>query len=302
MTSAGRPTQQPRRPNDPARPYVPTQVAPEPAAPRDWDATDELGYFYAQPRPESVNPFFADALSDYVIRAATGRTTTGRGTTDPVAVLQAGCLAPLRELGIGGLTDRGFRVSVTVADEDTPLTRQVLDATSESYDDVITGDLRTIAVAQRSFDIVYCAGLLERVQHVELVLDHLTGALKPGGLLLLRMGDRRAASALLDRMLPDLARRRLWRGLHPGLPGPFPAVYEKPVCQDGISSYSLMRGLVVAQHSAEPTLKANPAQLSSTVRTACSVISRLTRGRYSGDHDELLYVIRKPQDRFARVV
>jgi SAM-dependent methyltransferase len=298
MTSAGRPTQQPRRPNDPARPYVPTQpVTPETGPHRDWDAADELGYFYAQPRHEAVNPFFADAISDYALRA-----TTGRGTTDPVTVLQAGCLAPLRELGIGALTDRGFRVSVTVADEDTPLTQRVLDATSEQYDDVITGDLRTIALPQRAFDIVYCASLLERVRHVELVLDHLTGTLKPGGLLLIRMGDRRAASALLDRMLPDLARRKLWRGLHPGTPGPFPAVYEKPVSEPGISSYSLMRGLVVAQHTAEPTLKANPAQLSSTVRTACSVISRLTRGRYSGDHDELLYVIRKPQDRFARVV
>jgi hypothetical protein len=63
-----------------------------------------------------------------------------------------------------------------------------------------------------------------------------------------------------------------------------------------------MRGLVVVQHVAEPTLHANPARLSSTVRAACTVISRLTRGRFGDDHDELLYVIRRPQDRFARVV
>ena len=289
-----RPIQLQRRANDPARPYVPPQpVPPEAVSPAPgWEATGELGYFHARPRPEVINPFFADALSEYATR----------DTTEPVGVLQVGCLAPLRELGISGLTDRGLSVSVTIADEDTPLTRQVLDATEEAYDDVIVGDLRTAPIPRRAFDIVYCAGLLERVSDVELVLDHITGALKPGGLLMIRMGDRRAASALLDRALPDLARRRLWRDLHPGAPGPFPAVYEKPVSESGIRSYALMRGLVVAHHTSEPTLKANPARLSSTVRTACSVISRLTMGRYGDDHDELLYVIRKPQDRFARVI
>jgi hypothetical protein len=38
------------------------------------------------------------------------------------------------------------------------------------------------------------------------------------------------------------------------------------------------------------------------VRITCAAISWLTRGRYANSHDELLYVIRKPLDRFARVV
>ena len=288
-----RPIQQPRRRDDPARPYVPRQPDAVAGPHRDWNATDALGYFYTEPPQDAANPFFADPLSTYVTQGAPG---------DQVNVLQAGCLAPLRELGIRSLADKGFRISVTVADEDTPLTRQVLDATSETYDGFITGDLRTVGIPQRAFDIVYCGSLLERVNHVELVLDHLVGALKPGGLLLIRMSDRRAASALLDRKLPNLVRRRLWRGLHPGTPGPFPVVYEKAVSKQGIHSFTLMRGLVVAQQTAEPTLQANPARLSSTVRGACAVISRLTGGRFENGHDELLYVIRKPQDPFARVV
>jgi hypothetical protein len=38
------------------------------------------------------------------------------------------------------------------------------------------------------------------------------------------------------------------------------------------------------------------------VRTICGIISWITRGRFGVGHDELLYVIRKPQDRFAHVV
>ena len=38
------------------------------------------------------------------------------------------------------------------------------------------------------------------------------------------------------------------------------------------------------------------------MRIICAAIAWLTRGRLTDRHDELLYVIRKPTDRFARVV
>jgi SAM-dependent methyltransferase len=240
----------------------------------------------------TTTPFFAEPLRDYTLR----------GLGQPVSLLQAGCSAPLRELGIGQLAEGGFEISVTAVDADHPLAKKVLQDTASAYDDVIVGDLRTAPIPQRKYDVVYCALLLERVQHVDLVLDRLVGALKPGGLLLLRTGDRRCAAGLLDRMLPKPARRAIWSRLHPGVPGPFPAVYERSVCDQGIASYSLMRGLVIAARDAQLTLPKEPARLSSSVRITCAAISWLTGGRFQAGHDELLYVIRKPQDRFARVV
>lgn len=237
-------------------------------------------------------PFFAEPLRDYALQ----------NMGQPVSLLQAGCLAPLRELGIGQLAEGGFEISVTAVDDDHPLAKKLLQDTASAYEDVITGDLRTVPIPQRKYDIVYCAMLLERVEHVELVLDRLVGALKPGGLLLLRTGDRRCAASLLDRMLPGPARRAIWSRLHPGLPGPFPAVYEESVCDQGIASYTLMRGLVIAAKDAQLTLPSQPARLSSSVRMMCAAISRLTRGHFEDGHDELMYVIRKPQDRFFRVV
>jgi len=240
----------------------------------------------------TTNRFFADPLRDYALQ----------GLGKQVSVLQAGCLAPLRELGVGQLAEDGFEISVTAVDADHPLAKQVLQDTGSAYDDVIVGDLRTVPIPQRKYDIVYCALLLERVEHVELVLDRLVGALKPGGLLLLRTGDRRSAAGLLDRLLPKPARKAIWSRQHPGVPGPFPAVYEKAVCDEGIATYTLMRGLVIAARGARRSLPERPARLSSSVRITCAAISRLSRGRFEDGHDELLYVIRKPQDRFARVV
>ena len=236
--------------------------------------------------------FFAEPLRDYVLQCL------GR----PVSLLQAGCLAPLRELGIGQLTEGGFEISVTAVDADHPLVRRVLEDAGTAYDDVLVGDLRTLPIPQRKYDVVYCVQLIERVQHVELVLDRLVSALKPGGLLLLRTGDRHSAAGLLDRLLPGPVRKAVWSRLHPDMPGPFPAVFEKMVCDQGIASYTVMRGLVIAARRAEITLPDHPARLSSSVRITCAAISRLTGGRFSNAHDELLYVIRKPKDRFARVV
>jgi len=236
--------------------------------------------------------FFAEPVRDYV----------QQHKDEPISVLQAGCLAPLVELALGDLAEGGFDISVTAVDADQPLARQVLHDTRNVYDDVITGDLRTVPIPQRSYDIVYCALLLERVEHVDLVLDRLTSALKPGGLLLVRTGDRYTAAALLDRMLPGLARRAVWSRFRPGVPGPFAPVYEQTASEHGIASYALRGGLVIASHSSELTRPDRPRGLSSLVRITCAAIARLSGGRFDDSHDELLYVIRKPLDRFARVV
>ena len=240
----------------------------------------------------TTNRFFAEPLRDYVLHCLGERVT----------VLQAGCLAPLRELGIGQLTEGGFEISVTAVDSDHPLAKGALRDSGTAYDDVIVGDLRTVPIPQRTYDVVYCALLIERVQHVELVLDRLVSALKPGGLLLIMTRDRYTAAALLDRLLPGPARKALWSRLRPGTPGPFPAVYEKAVCAAGIASYTLMRGLVIAARGTELTLPSQPVRLSSSMRVTYGAISRLTWGRFGDSHDELLYVIRRPQDQFARVV
>jgi len=240
----------------------------------------------------TTSRFFADPLRDYVLQCL------GR----PISLLQAGCLGPLHELGLGELTEGGFTVSVTAVDADNGFARRMLRAAGDTYDDVITGDLRTVPVHQRGYDVVYCALLLERVHNVELVLDRLVSALKPGGLLLIRTGDRYCAAALLDRLLPGPLRRALWSKFRSGVPRPFPPVYEKTVSVEGIAAYTLLRGLVIAARTTELTRPDHPTGLSSTVRITCAAISGLTRGRFTGSHDELLYVIRKPQDLFARVM
>ncbi|QYC45045.1 hypothetical protein Nocox_37460 [Nonomuraea coxensis DSM 45129] len=208
-------------------------------------------------------------------------------------VLVAGCahgepLAPER-----------VETRCTGVDEDHPAIRGVV----EERADLVAwslGDLRGVPLPPRSYDLIQLSFLLERVRHAELVLDRLLQALRPGGLVLLRMRDRGSAYGLLDRLTPRWLRRMLWRAVvRPGTPGPLPAVYEPLTSADGMHAFCLSRGLMVTD---EERRASGPARSSRLGRAAIAAVSRLTSGRCPAGHDEITMVIRKPQHHFARVL
>jgi SAM-dependent methyltransferase len=259
-------------------------------------------------RETLAREMFARPVRDYAHRNA------GR----PVRVLRAGFGASPEELGLSQLRDRGYEITVATVDQAGPGVPSPVPA-----GDVRLGDLRAVPIPPRSFDIVHCALLLDRIRHVELVLDRFIAALRPGGFLMLRIRDRDCAIGLLDRRLPRPARRLLqarlgvrleaWLGVRleagdapaAGRPGPrplFPAVYERACSDAGIQEYARMRGLVITQRETARTWPDGPDRLSRTVAATGRLIARLTRGRLTDAHDEVLYVIRKPEDHFARIV
>jgi SAM-dependent methyltransferase len=217
----------------------------------------------------------------------------------PLALLQAGCTTAGDDPDTGQLRAAGCDLAVSRIDDDNPAARATVLARQELRACTLS-DLRIAPLVPRSVDIVHCARLLERVSHAELVLDRLVDALKPNGLLLVQTGDRDCAAGFLDRLLPRPLRTLIWRNQRPGEPGPYPAVYEHLVSQRGIESYVLRRGLVIAQRQ----VLSPPAGRgwAGPLLLAGRIVARLSRGRLTSAHDELRYVIRKPEDPFARVL
>jgi hypothetical protein len=218
-----------------------------------------------------------------------------------VTVLLAGAVTAAGDLGADELRESGLDVSVEAIDDDQPVTRAACAA-----DPVLgrcrLGDLRTVSLVPRSYDIVQCTLLVERIRHAELVLDRLTGALKPGGLLLLQVRDRDCAAGLLDRVLPGWTRRLIWRKQRPGRPGPHPAVYERLASVRGVQSYALLRGLVIAERQSLGGLAGGLRTAPRGYLAAQKLVARLSRRRLTAAHEELLYVLRKPENRFARIL
>ncbi|MDH2428761.1 class I SAM-dependent methyltransferase [Sphaerisporangium sp. TRM90804] len=191
---------------------------------------------------------------------------------------------------------------ITGIDEELPILRAALESRGD-LDARFLGDLRAAPLLPRTFDVVHVAFLLERVRHTELVLDRMVNALRPGGLLLIRMRDRTTAYGFCDRALPSWLRRLLWSAFAPqGAVGPLPAVYEQVASREGIHSYCLMRGLMIAEDysgSSGPALRGPHSRLA---RAACHAVERLSGGRLPATRDEITLVIRKPQNHFARLI
>jgi SAM-dependent methyltransferase len=249
----------------------------------------------SQPRA-GVSDLFNRAILDYA------RQHPG----EPVRILQAGCTGPAEDIGLG--PSRPGWLDATVRSIDTGHPADAADAAAEEpaglapAGPLVLGDLRTVPLPSRGFSIVCSVHLLDRVEHAELVLDRLVAALRPGGLLLLRFRDRQCAAGLLDRILPGPARRAIWHWLRPQQAGPFPAVYSPLLSADGMYAYTLARGLMIAEREAVRDRPRRPARPAWGAPLACRLIAAVTRGQWPDDHDDLLYVIRKPENRFARVL
>ncbi|MBO0775091.1 MAG: class I SAM-dependent methyltransferase [Actinobacteria bacterium] len=272
-STGGAPGQQQAAQPAPAQPSAPAPArpgAPWPAA-RSWPAADLL----------------AGWVRDYVTARA----------GQQVTVLCAGCVTAPSDLGAQRLRDEGFDVRVSLIDDDQPVTRAVV-AASPALARCTLGDLRTVPLPPRSFDLVLSSFLLDRVRHAEVVLDRLAAATKPGGLLFLCIRDRDCAAGFLDRVLPQLVRRSVWHARQPGQPGPHPAIYEPLSSARGVQAYAQLRGLMIAQQRALGGPGGRPGGLPLAQR----FISRLSRGRLTAAHEELLYVLRKPEDQFARLL
>jgi SAM-dependent methyltransferase len=234
-------------------------------------------------------PLFTRAVLDYAAHRP----------GQPLALLQAGCTTAGREPDVARLRATGCQVAVSLVDDDSLTTRAAVRAHPELMSCTL-GDLRTTPLPARTFDIVHCALLLERISNAELVLDRFVEALKPGGLLLLSTGDRDSAGGFIDRRLPRSVRATMWRRQRPGEPGPYPAVFEHLASGRGVQSYALHRGLVIGPRQAVNQLAARRRPRGLLLATR--LVARLSAGRLTSAHDELRYVIRKPESRFARVL
>lgn len=216
-----------------------------------------------------------------------------------LAVLQAGCATAGGDPDLASLRSAGLDLAVSLIEDDHPVARAAVTARPDLAMCTLC-DVRTAPLVPRSFDIVHCALLLERISHAELVLDRLVEMLKPGGLLLLQATDRDSAAGFLDRKMPRPLRAMVWRRARPGETGPFPAVYERLVSARGLESYAPRRGLMIARRQALnllPERRRPPGLL-----LACRLAAWLSRGRLSSAHDELRYVIRRPECGYARVL
>jgi hypothetical protein len=221
-------------------------------------------------------------------------------TDRAITLIQAGCATAGPELDLAALQAVAPELAISRVDEDGPVVQATVSGRSE-LSTATLAELRSVALAPRSCDLVQCSMLLHRVGHAELILERFVAALRPGGLLLLRTADRETAAGFLDRKLPEFARAMAWGAARPGEPGPFPACYEAIASARGVEAFVVRHGLAIAHRQRCRGDLGQPGR-SGGIPATQRLVTWLSRGRLVASHDELIYVIRKPEDRFARVL
>ena len=210
----------------------------------------------------------------------------------PTQILEAGC---------------GRTWNIDLQGVDYRLTGVDLDAKALSYrhdvvgdlDQAVVGDLRTVDLPQAGYDVVFSAFVLEHIAGAEKVLDKMVEAVRPGGLLILRVPDGRSVYAFLARLLPF--RMHVWykrladhdpKAGHPGHP-PYPVVYDAIVSRDGLQRYADQRGLLlVTELGTNPHLDAM-GRLAPLGRWGQRTLGRLSGGRLDGTHSNLTLIYRR---------
>lgn len=210
-----------------------------------------------------------------------------------IQILEAGCG---RRWSLD-LTGVGFHI--TGIDINADAMRMRLTETGD-LDTAIVGDLRVTSLPAGSYDVVFSSFVLEHIAGAEQVLDRLVPAIRPGGLLLLRIPDRDSVYGFVTRHSPYWLRvqykRRIKGVKRAGTAGrgPFPPVYDKVVSWRGMTAYCRKHGLEIVDAYSSNFYLHSLGRFAGLADRGVRSVARVSGGRLTGDHNNLALVIRAP--------
>lgn len=210
----------------------------------------------------------------------------------PVRILDAGC-GRMWTWDLAGLP-----YHLTGIDEDADALRLRVEKRRD-LDEAIVGDLRTVPLPDAAYDLVHSAFVLEHVQGADLVLERMLTALRPGGVLVVKIPDGRSVYGFLARRTPHSLhvqyKRRIRRKPLAGTPGhgPYPVVYDDVVTRAGMVSWAEAHGLELLTLVGENGHLAFFGRLAPAVQVGLRLIALLSFGYLTARHTNLAFVFGK---------
>lgn len=170
----------------------------------------------------------------------------------------------------------------------------------KDLDHAIVGDLRTVQLPEAHFDVVYSSYVLEHVEGAERALDNVVAALKPGGLLIVRVPDLEGVQTFVARKLPHwcavLYYRYGWNIKNAGKPGfaPYPTHYDPVISTSGFHDYCKRAGMsIVDEIGVGSYAERGKGVLSRIVPFIARLISIASLGKVHDRYVDLTFVARK---------
>lgn len=164
----------------------------------------------------------------------------------------------------------------------------------------IVGDLRTVSLPPDHYDVVYSSFVLEHVDGAATALDNMVKALRPGGLLIIRVPDLSGVQTCVARLLPHWAAvvyyRYGWKIEKAGQPGyaPYPTFYDPVISIDGFNDYCRRNALdIVDQIGVGSYAERGSGFLSRFVPLFARIVALASLGRVHDRYVDLTFIARK---------
>jgi SAM-dependent methyltransferase len=210
----------------------------------------------------------------------------------PLEILEAGC-------GRGWPQDLAgipFRLTGVDINADSLAQRRQRHG---DLDEAIVGDLRTVDLGGRQFDIIYSAFVLEHVADAETALHNLAGALAPDGLMIIRIPDRDTAHGFVTRVSPHwfhvLYAKHIVGFADAGKPGryPYPTVYDPVVSRAGIRRFCSDSGLELVDEFATCTYRGKTGPGMRLIQAGAFLVSLGSAGALDWRYNNVAFVLRR---------
>jgi len=232
------------------------------------------------------------SYEDQDLRIADAMRSAAKPDSGPMRILEAGCgnKWPIR---LSGISYHITGVDLDAAALD--IRRRI----QKDLDEAIHGDLCTVVLPKESFDVVYCAYVLEHIRNADVALDNMIDALRVGGLLVLRIPDPATARGLVTRTTPFwfhvFYHRWVMKRPHAGTPGhaPYPTYYNPVISKTGLRAFAQERRLSCKAIYADTFVRDGKGIAGALFRAGARTLDALSLGRFTSRYNDLVYIFEK---------
>ena len=215
----------------------------------------------------------------------------------PLRILEAGC-------GQRWPLDlRGIQYTITGVDLDKDAL-EIRKTQKKDLDETVLGDLRTVDLNNKFYDIIYCAFVLEHISNAEQALNNISQGLKTNGLLILIIPDRSSVYGLMTRITPFwvhvLYGKYIKGNRNAGKPGfgPYPTFHETLISREGIHKYCQENDYAIREEYGTNMYLYKGSRIAQTItRFFVIAISLFSLGKLRWEYENLTYVLQKKAGR-----
>ena len=207
----------------------------------------------------------------------------------PLLILEAGCGQrwPL------DLTGVDFKLTGVDLD---PAALELRKTKAQDLDVAICGDLCTVELPEASFDVVFSSFVLEHVPRADLALENFVKWLKPGGLLILRLPERKTVHGFYTRLLPHWVHVWYYRYVHgskfAGQPGyaPYPTYYHPVIGRERLLRFLADHGVRCLSCYGDGFKRNRSSFAKRMLRGIEGLTSMLSLGYLAAHYKDVLYI------------